>query len=197
MASDGICVKRCCSCTAENHEDATNCDVCDDTHFCTEEELTGEAKHDECGLCTERGTLHRACWNNRCNGMICQKCIENTGKMTVDLGAQMGFGNSGNSHIQPRCPFCRSGLLENLPSPNLNVAPVVEPEGQIGWNCLVCTFANDHSMSKCEICNSDSPNLNVAPIVEPEGQIGWNCLVCTFTNDHSMLKCEICATDRP
>ena len=76
-------------------------------------------------------------------------------------------------------------------------------EAQISetWECSACTYANQASLTECEMCQTK--NSTVKKSSEEAGDAGatWTCNVCTFINEQDDAACEICSSakgaDRP
>jgi len=52
------------------------------------------------------------------------------------------------------------------------------------WGCTKCTFNNEHSDDRCEICEEPNP--------DPKILTTWNCSRCTFKNKKMDNKCIMC-----
>ncbi|KAI5072543.1 hypothetical protein GOP47_0012649 [Adiantum capillus-veneris] len=72
------------------------------------------------------------------------------------------------------------------------------------WTCPTCTFVNQGSSNKCEMCeqlkkSSSSSVRSSVPFLslnssQQESASKWGCRTCTFLNKDSDSRCEICGT---
>jgi hypothetical protein len=84
-------------------------------------------------------------------------------------------------------------IEECLPSPFM-------PDAN-SWSCALCTFRNESSISRCEMCGTENPNRQIPEddgenIIEaqdntpstPAGYAVWMCGQCTFMNQIDSLR---------
>ena len=57
------------------------------------------------------------------------------------------------------------------------------------WDCTKCTFNNEHSDDRCELCEEPKP--------DPKILTTWDCSRCTFKNKKMDNKCIMCENTPP
>lgn len=83
----------------------------------------------------------------------------------------------------------------------VQVAGAQAPPDTDGWSCERCTFQNEPTDPRCNMCSHPAPALEQAvqgvnhghvPIREP-----WVCSQCTYRNEAMAPTCEICGGPGP
>lgn len=86
------------------------------------------------------------------------------------------------------------------------VAPEIDWQSLIGWNCSLCTYFNTNDHTTCEMCGTanqvlaaaDPTASTVAESTTTSGEAvaGWWCPVCTLVNPLRATSCQACGTAR-
>lgn len=104
-------------------------------------------------------------------------------------------------------PACLlAAFAETFPESSFGYFLPITPLAMSFWTCPACTFVNQGSSNKCDMCEQtkrppSSSARSSAPFLssntsQQEDASKWGCRACTFLNKDSDNCCEICGTPK-